>query len=257
MTAVDLHYQKRGSGPALVVLHGLFGESGNWRDVAERLARHFTVITPDLRNHGDSPHADEFHDTVWVEDLDRLLAREKLPSALLLGHSLGGKVAMQFALIYPERIPRLIIVDIAPKTYPPMHLHVFQAMMGVDPSQFKSRTEVGEAMAPLIPGPTTRMFLLKNLATDKEGRLRWKINLKSLLDNYPRLNDPLKGPPFTKPTLVIRGEKSPYVQEADYPLFQKHFPTAQFITIAGAGHWPHTEKPEEFTQLVINFLTKE
>ena len=251
---MQLYFKELGQGPPLVMLHGLFGSSDNWLGVAPKFAQHFRVFLVDLRNHGLSPHSDDMSFELMAGDLTEFLDARHADRAHILGHSLGGKVAMQFALTQPARVDRLIIVDIAPRAYAPEHLPIFRALLALDLKQYHSRTEIEEALAPKIPDLTLRRFLVKNLRND--GPIfKWRIPLDSIFTNYPKLCEatpPL--PTFPNSALFLRGGQSPYVSDADAPQIHQLFPQAVIETIPAARHWVHADAPEEFVEHVSAFL---
>jgi pimeloyl-ACP methyl ester carboxylesterase len=254
MSYIKLNYRKYGSGRPLIILHGLFGSLVNWETICENLSRYMEVYALDLRNHGDSPHGARFDFSIMAEDLKGFLEHHKLPEVLLLGHSLGGSVAMTFAAVYPEWVARLIVVDIAPKSYPPAMEGIIEAMMSLDLRCFSTLKEVVEALAPDIPDLMTRYFLVKNLTTDQKNGYHWKVNLGVIHDNYLELN---KGLPkhirFIKPTLFIRGALSDYIEAKDFARIKTCFPRAHIRTIPESGHWVHIDAPEDFTEAILEF----
>jgi esterase len=260
---MQLHFKELGEAHAgaspLVMLHGLFGSSDNWMGVAPKFAQHRRVFLVDLRNHGLSPHSDEMTFALMAGDLAEFLDARHVEDAHVLGHSLGGKVAMQFALTYPNHVAKLVIVDIAPRAYAPEHLPIFKALLALDLAQYHSRTEIETALEPAIPDLTLRRFLLKNLRNDGPG-YKWRIPLQSLFANYSKLCEAIASDKqdtrvFTKPTLFLRGGQSPYVSDADAPQIHQLFPQAAIETIAAARHWVHADAPEEFMNCVAAFLT--
>jgi pimeloyl-ACP methyl ester carboxylesterase len=252
---MNLYSKEFGQGRAVVLLHGLFGSADNWHPIAVRLAERFHVFAVDHRNHGQSPHSAEMDYPVMAADVDRFFAARGLESALVIGHSMGGKTAMQLALHFPQRVEKLVVADIAPRAYAPAHDEIFAALLALDLPKFQNRVQIEEALAPDIPNPVLRRFLLKNLGRDANGGYFWKINLRDIAENYWRLREPVAGDaPFTKPALFIRGGKSKYIQPEDEPLIREWFPAAEIQVIAEAGHWIHADAPEEFLRLVLDFL---
>jgi pimeloyl-ACP methyl ester carboxylesterase len=250
-----LHYERYGDGSPLIILHGLFGSLENWRTLGKTFAQTFRVFALDQRNHGRSPHSEVFNYPAMVEDLHEFLHEQGLSSTSLLGHSMGGKVAMLFAVTYPHLIDKLIVVDITPKVYPRGHDDIFAALFSLDLHSLHTRQEADAVLALSIPDLALRQFLLKNLERDVSGVFRWRIALETIHQNYEEL---LKGivtsRPFPKPTLFIKGENSDYIRNQDIsPLFSV-FPHAQVVTIPGTGHWVHAEAPQEFAKVVTNFL---
>lgn len=253
---MHLHYQKLGAGRPLAILHGLLGSSDNWLPLARSLADEFAVFALDLRNHGRSPHAAEFTYDAMVEDVREFLETHRLAQISLVGHSLGGKVAMHFALRFPERIKRLIVVDMAPRAYPPQHVLLFQALLNLDLSRFNNRTEIDAALAASIPDAPVRQFLLKNLVRTDTGAFAWKIPLEMIYQNYHSLNHPIESAhSFPHPALFIRGGRSDYIRNDDRPEIQRLFPRSEIVTIASAGHWVHADAPMEFSNAVRQFLS--
>lgn len=265
-----LHSRELGQGRPFVLLHGLFGSSDNWMGVAPKFAQHFRVFLVDLRNHGLSPHSDEMTWAAMAGDLAEFFDAHGIERANLLGHSLGGKVAMQFALSFPVRVGKLVVVDMAPRANPPEHDRIFEALLALDLQRYHSRREMEEVLAPSIPDLTLRRFLLKNLKSfappthgkgGNDGGSRsfdWKINLRGLFHNYPRLLEAVRiEEPYPKPVLFLRGGKSHYVLDSDAPLIHRFFPQAKIETIARANHWVHADAPEEFVARVLEFLVQE
>jgi esterase len=252
---MQLHFQSYGLGAPLIILHGLFGSLENWHSISRSLAADFQVFAVDQRNHGRSPHADEMSYQLMAEDLKEFLAAQHLGSVNLLGHSMGGKTAMVFALSYPDLVEKLVVLDMAPRTYPPQHLEILKALLSLDLRSFKSRTEIESELAPSIPDPAVRQFLLKNLKRDSAGDFNWQMNLAAIEASYGRLNEAISSQrSFDKPTLFIRGERSDYIRDEDMPSIRNLFPRVEFCEIAGAGHWVHADKPEAFLRKVREFL---
>lgn len=250
-----LNYQTYGTGFPLIILHGLFGSLDNWQTVSKRLAEYFRVFAVDLRNHGSSPHSDEVGYPAMAEDLLEFMETHQLAKTHLLGHSMGGKVAMEFALSHPDMVEKLIVADIAPKAYPPRHNEIFEALLGLDLSQFKSRKEVDMALSQSIPETGLRQFLLKSLSSDASGALGWKINLSGLFKGYGQLTVGIaNGRRFEGDTLFIRGELSDYVLDSDETLIRSLFPRAQITSMLNAAHWLHAENPQEFVKITSEFL---
>lgn len=186
---MQLHYEEIGHGPPLMILHGLFGSLENWHTISRRLAEHLRVIAVDQRNHGRSPHSPEMNYPLMARDLLELMSRLHLGSTSVLGHSMGGKTAMQFALLHPAQVDKLVVVDISPRSYPPRHDYIFEALLGLKLSAFHTRQEMEAALAPAIPDIATRRFLLKNLGRGPTGEFYWKMNLHELCTNYNRLTE--------------------------------------------------------------------
>ena len=254
---MNLHFEVVGEGRAVVILHGLLGSADNWRSMSRRLGAHYQVFALDLRNHGRSPHSDILDYDVMAADVREFTEQQALRRIILLGHSVGGKVAMQFAVEYSQQVDRLIVVDIAPKAYEPSQRYLLKAMQSLDLSCYKSFADVNAALAPEVSSESLRQFLIKNLARDENGRLRWKLHLEAIDRNYDKL---LRGlgveRSFNKPTLFIRGGRSNYIDDNDASLIRQMFPQAEIVTLPEAGHWVHVDASEEFFQTVVNFLNR-
>ncbi len=253
--SLPLAYKSYGAGPPLIILHGLLGSGDNWKTLSRRVfAEHFEVFTVDQRNHGRSPHSEVFDYPTMVEDLAAFMDARGLGSAHLLGHSMGGKTAMHFALTHPERTDSLTVVDIAPKAYPPQNAALLDALRGLDLGAYRSRAEIDAALRPQIPTDGVRNFLLKNLRRDGQGGYGWKMNLEGIYRHYDRLNGVMEADgTFEGPTLFVRGDASDYVADEDTEVIVGFFPAAEIVTIDGAGHWVHAEKPQEFAAVVLEF----
>ncbi|MCU0771979.1 MAG: alpha/beta fold hydrolase [Verrucomicrobia bacterium] len=250
-----LHSQVVGSGPDVIVLHGLFGSHQNWLPVARGLSGHFRVHTVDLRNHGASPHHRDVNYPLMAEDLRFFMDQAGIRAAHLVGHSLGGKVAMQFALGHGGRVKKLAVADIAPRAYEAVHDEVFEALRGLDLSRLRTRTQADEALAARLPLHALRRFLLTNLTPVPTGGFRWRINLEALFAQREQLTAAVTAAtPFEGPTLFLRGERSDYIREADRPAIARLFPRARIETIAHAGHWVHVDAPEPFLNGLLGFL---
>jgi esterase len=253
--SMPLHFKQLGRGEPLVLLHGLFGSGDNWFAVAPKLAEKFHVFAPDLRNHGHSPHHADMDYSLMAADVERFFAAQKIESAHVIGHSMGGKVAMQFALDFPACVKKLVVVDMAPRAYARTHDKIFAALLALDLKLFQTRQQIEEALAPEIPSLNLRRFLLKNLGRNEHGKFVWKMNLRGVAENYVHLGKVLSGEKmFGNPALFIRGGKSDYISAADESEIRRRFPAAQIQTIASANHWVHADAPEEFVRRVLDFL---
>lgn len=250
-----LSYKSFGEGTPLVILHGLFGSSDNWQTFAKSIGDRYQVIAIDLRNHGNSPHEDQFS-FKWIDqDLIETLDALHLSGYHLLGHSLGGKAAMVHALHHPARVGRLIVIDIAPKAYPPHHELYFKVMRSMDFDQITNRTEADLWMQKEIQDTSVRQFLLKSLVRNDEGRFKWKFNLEALYRHYDEINITLEGlPSFDHSTVFIKGELSDYIKDEDHALIHHLFTNSKIETIHGAGHWVHADQPERLREVVLSFL---
>ena len=252
-----LHYELQGEGRPLLVLHGFLGSSDNWRAMRKRFASTYKVFCLDQRNHGNSPHSDIMDYTVMAEDLREFLAEQSLSNVCLLGHSMGGKVAMQFASESPEMVAKLVIVDISPKAYPPSHQPILQAMQDLQLHALKTYGEAEAALSTNISDASLRKFVLKNLMRDTNGEFRWRIGLDSLAANYDQLiKPPAISNRFDKRTSFIRGALSNFIADQDLAFIREYFPRAEFHTIPNAGHWVHIDAPEEFYRVVDEYLSR-
>lgn len=249
-----LNYQVTGEGEPLIILHGLFGMLQNWNNPSKTLSQQYQVIAVDLRNHGRSPHCDEVSYSLMAADIIALMDHLNLPSAHILGHSMGGKVAMQLALNHPERINKLIVVDIAPVLYTPHHDDVFQGLFGVDLTTIKSRGDADKALAQHVDDAAVRAFLLTNLYRTEDQQFSWRMNLDALHKQYANISAAPEGPHYKQPVLFIKGANSDYLIPAYREAVLSLFPQADYKVIMGAGHWPHAEKPAEFTKIVMDYL---
>ncbi len=249
-----LNYKILGEGKPLVILHGLFGSLDNWMTLGKKWSESRKVILVDQRNHGNSFHADEFNYQLMSDDLDMLFTHLKIEKAIILGHSMGGKTAMQFAIEYPEKVDQLIIADIGPKFYPVHHHTIIKAFYSVPVKELKSRNEADDLLSGLIPDFGTRQFLLKNLSREKDG-FSWKMNLDVIAKNIEEVGKGLnQNAQFKKPTLFVRGSKSDYITNDDLNLIHSIFSDSRLKTIEGAGHWLHAEKPKEFFEALNEFI---
>lgn len=254
---MKLFYRKYGQGGTpLFILHGLFGQSDNWNSLAKQFADSgFDVYTVDLRNHGLSPHSEIWNYEVMSEDILELVNDLNIGRVTIIGHSMGGKVAMKFALDHQEHIEKLIVVDIAPKYYPPHHGDVLNALNAVDFNLIKTRKDAESILNQYITDFGTKQFLLKNLYWKENGELDWRFNLKIISKQVENVGtETLHSGICSKPTLFIRGESSRYILDEDLFQIQSLFPQAVVSTISNSGHWVHAEKPKEFYQTVIEFI---
>lgn len=253
-----LYSRSYGSGHPLIILHGLFGSSDNWHMLGKKFGESFHTCIPDARNHGRSQHTDDHNYTVMAADIEDFMNQQHLASSFLIGHSMGGKTGMLFALTYPERVDKLVVVDIAPRRYSGDHDEIFHALTSFDPATMSDRKIIDETLARTIPEYAVRQLLMKNLFRDEEGKFQWKMNLSSIKNHYNEIAGEIQSTcQYLKPTLFIRGELSKYIREKDEPMMKNLFPAMKVMTIGGAGHWVHAEKPEEFTKTVLKFLRDE
>jgi esterase len=255
---MKLAFREFGQGQPLIILHGLFGQSDNWNTLSKGFAeKGFRVFAVDQRNHGLSPHSTTWNYGVMADDLKEFIDTHQLKDPILLGHSMGGKTVMFFELMYPGIASKIIVVDIAPRASLRHHEEVLKALNAVDFNAIKTRKEAEEIMSRYIDDFGTKQFLLKNIYW-KEGRneeMAWRFNLETITENYDAViaSVPVGSSPV--PALVMRGEKSNYVNDADLEDFKKLFPNSKLETIAGSGHWVHAEKPKEFFEAVLRFIS--
>jgi len=255
---MQLYYNSYGSEslPPLIILHGLLGSSDNWHSFGRIFGGHFCTFILDARNHGRSPHSDIFNYQAMSEDIVEFMRGKNISSVSLLGHSMGGKTAALVSMLHPERIDKLIVVDIAPRSYQAHHDRVFDALTSLDLGMFEYRKDIDEALSKKIREVPLRQFLVKNLMRDDFGRFHWKMNLEVIEKNYAQINEELpRDHQFDKPTLFIRGENSDYIQMEDMPVIYKLFPKAKLVTIKNASHWVQADAPKEFADTVLDFLS--
>ena len=256
---MELHYRQYSEvGPPLLILHGLFGSLGNWGWHSKQLAESFSVYGVDLRNHGDSPHSERLDYQVMAEDVRQLVERLSLDSCSIIGHSMGGKVAMQLASSYPDLLEKLVVVDIAPVAYPEgadNHMNVLAAMDAVKLDEVKSRTEAEVTLKGFIPEEAIRKFILTNLIRNGQGLFEWRINKDAIRKNYPALRAAVVGEKsFKKPVLFVKGGASNYIQAEHEEAISALFPNASVKVVLEAGHWLHAEQPQALQKLLMNFL---
>ena len=245
-----------GTGKPLLIIHGFLGMSDNWKSYSSLyVAEGFQVHILDLRNHGKSFHSDEFNYDVMSNDVLEYCNFHNLDRVSIIGHSMGGKVAMLFATTYPERVDKLVVADIGPKYYAPHHQDIFAGLNAVDFSTKPDRTSVEETLYPFIPDFGTRQFIMKNLYWIEPGQLAFRFNLKVFNENIEVIGTKLpEDALFVNPTLFIRGGNSKYILDSDLPQIEKHFPKYQLATIPNVGHWLHAENPKLFFEETSKFL---
>lgn len=248
----------RGVGEALIIIHGFLGMSDNWKTLANQYAeKGFQVHALDMRNHGKSFHSNEWGYSYMVEDVVRYCQENQLEKIAVIGHSMGGKIAMLLATTYPDLAEKLIVADIGPKYYAPHHQTILQALNAVDFSVKPSRAEVEQIVSAYISDFGTRQFLLKNLYWVEPGQLGFRFNLELFTDNPSVIGEALPFENhFNKATLFLRGDKSDYILDSDFETIYHHFPEADIQTVSNAGHWLHAENPVEFFDKSIQFLMK-
>lgn len=250
-----LHCKTWGQGPPVIILHGMFGSLDNWSSIAAALAADFQVFAVDQRNHGRSPRAPDMNYELLAADLGEFIADRQLPPPILVGHSMGGKTAMQYALSHPEGVKKLVVADMAPKAYPARHEVILRALLRLDLTQFKSRAEMEEWLAPDLPDLAVRRFLLKSLDFIPGEGFRWRLGLNEINRNHEALRRAITGPGrFAGPALFIRGERSDYLRAADLAEIQLLFPAAEMRLVKNAGHWLHAENRAGFLAALEPFL---
>ncbi len=247
---------EQGALPPLVILHGLFGSRDNWRSQARALAAGRVVLVPDMPNHGESVHTEDFSYHTVAQQLWQALDELDVPRAALLGHSMGGKAAMAMALTELDRCAALVVVDIAPRRYAPRHAGILAGMKAVIAAGVTSRSAGEKILAEHIPEKAVRLFLLKSLVLDPDHssggeRYRWQMNLQGIETHYETLSAwPFAGVTWSGPALQVRGALSPYVSDEDTQLMRTFFPALRVETIADSGHWVHAEQRETFLSVV-------
>jgi len=255
---MQLFYRTFGKGKPFVILHGLFGISDNWVTFGKRIAElGYQVYILDQRNHGQSPHSPNFNYLALVDDLFDFIDEHELEDAVILGHSMGGKVAMRYALENPDYLSKLIVVDISLRHYPPRDYHkmVIKAMKKVDFTKINNRKEVEDILAQDIESKRIRQFVMKNLYRKERNEFAWRMCLDAIANNLDEMFDGIKAEtPFEKPALFVRGGASDYVLDTDLPPIEEAFSKSEIKTIPKATHWVHAEEPELFYQYVTEFL---
>jgi len=268
---MELFFRKYGeAAPPLVIVHGLYGASDNWVSIARDLADRFEVFVVDQRNHGQSPHSAQHDYPSMREDLREFMDQQGVKKAVLIGHSMGGKTVMSFAEAWPERVQALVSVDIAPRSYRNLalasrtaanHSNMIDAMMKIDLSKIESREEADEALASFIGSERIRSFLLKNLRRESGGAFNWRINLEAISGNLEAIFEGMDRELYAAgggitgfPALFISGGDSEYIRAMDHQMIRDIFPTAEFVSIPGAGHWVHAEQPALLVKTIRYFL---
>jgi len=253
---MKLYYRETGSGATnLIILHGLFGSSDNWMSIAKDLKEDYKIYLVDQRNHGQSPHTDEFNYKLLSEDLKDFIDQHQIQNPVVIGHSMGGKTAMNFAVHYPDKLKALVVVDIAPKDYKVHHDVILDGLLEIPVDSISSRNEADTILAKNVPELGVRQFLLKNLSRKPEGGFEWKLNLNSIASNIEVIGQGMQyDGTYDNTSLFIRGKNSKYIRDEDRDIIKKLFPKSNLVTIADAGHWVHAEKPEEFVSTLRNFL---
>ncbi|AWI24725.1 alpha/beta fold hydrolase [Flavobacterium pallidum] len=253
-----LYSKTEGTGQPLLILHGFLGMSDNWKTLSGQYAAEgFQVHALDMRNHGRSLHSQDFTYAAMVGDIAEYIRFNNLGAVDIIGHSMGGKIAMFYATQYSDSVRKLVIADIAPRYYAPHHQDIMKALNSVDFSKKPTRQEVDDILAQYVPDFGTRQFLMKSLYWEQPGQLGFRFNLRAFNDSIDVIGEALSANAiFTKPTLFLKGEKSHYICDDDMPTIRHHFPQSEIVTIKNAGHWLHAENPKDFFESTINFLRK-
>lgn len=250
-----IFHKRVGEGRPVIILHGLFGTGDNWRTFAGMLKDQYEVILLDLRNHGRSFWSDDFNYEIAAQDVVDLMDELEIQHADIIGHSMGGKVAMTLAQNHPDRVDKLVVVDIARKKYPRGHDLIFDAIFSIEPAQLNDRKEAEDKLALKIGEQGVRQFLLKSLARDKEGGFRWKTNFKALFKSYEEILSEVEVREIKAKTLFIRGSRSSYIREEEVSRLKDYMPEAEVSVVSiDAGHWVHAERPKELFGHVSSFL---
>jgi esterase len=251
---MSLYYRELGHGDPMVIMHGVFGTSDNWLTTSKGLSENNKIYLLDLRNHGQSFHSDVFDYKVMSEDLNQFLTEKNINNPVVLGHSMGGKVAMQYARDF-NNYRKLIIVDISPRYYGRHHDDILKGLNSLDLKNLHTRQEADQALAAYVPELGVRQFLLKNLYRTEKNEFAWRLNLPVITEKIDAIGEALNEETrILKPALFIRGGASKYIQEKDEALIRKIFVDVRIETIAGAGHWVQAEKPKEFVDVVRKFI---
>jgi esterase len=261
---MKLEFKKFGNGFPLVILHGLYGSGDNWFTIGRNLSSYFTVYLPDLRNHGTSPHSDDHNYDLLTDDLEEFFVDQQITNACLIGHSMGGKTALNFAFKNPDKVAKLVVVDIAIRSYSIegefapqaiMHRRIIDLLLAIDIQHTTSRSEIDKNLSTKIPQKSIRQYLLKNLKRKEDGEFYWGLNLHSLDMNIQRILDAIdcQNITFIKPVLIISGKNSGYITKDDLTDFKDVFPNMIFHEL-DSGHWVHVEQPEKFLEILRDFL---
>lgn len=254
LKTVKLYHKIYGEGKPIIVLHGLFGMSDNWLSFAKLKAQHRMVVLVDIRDHGRSPHTQEFTYEHIAEDVLELMHENWIFHADIIGHSMGGKAAMQLASLHPDAVEKMAIIDIGPGSYPGGHETIMEALSAIDLKNIHSRSEVEELLSASIKDIGVLKFLLKNLSRNKESGFRWKMNLPLLKSNYRQILAELELNHIENPTLFVKGELSDYIDDMQEALIKKIFTDYSINEIKQAGHWVHADQPQALFDILYDFL---
>ena len=251
---MELYHKIYGEGDPVIIIHGLFGMSDNWASFAKKLAESRMVITVDVRDHGKSPHTDDFNYALCAGDIAEFMQANWIYEADVIGHSMGGKIAMQMAYDHEDLVQKLIVVDIGPGGYSGGHENIIAALESVDLDQVSNRGEVEDQLSKRIADRGVVLFLMKNLKRKKEGGFQWKINLPLLSKKYPDIIGPIEVSGIEHPTLFIKGEHSAYIDDAQRAIIDHTFAEAEIVEIKQAGHWVHADEPVALFKTILTFL---
>lgn len=252
---MTLYFQQQGEGKPILILHGLFGSSDNWRNIATSLSDIGCIYTVDLPNHGQSPHTSQIDYDSMAKAIAQWMQDQQIHSANIIGHSIGGKIAMTIARDYPELVDRMIIVDMAPRQYDNHHQAIFDALLALDLATLQNRREADHHLSSTITEKAIRQFLLMNLVMKKDA-LHWRVNLSGLNTHYENLMRKITiQQPENKPVLFMRGGLSDYINEGDLKLIKQNYPNSTVELIPAVGHWIHAENPKAFLSIARSFLS--
>lgn len=243
---MNLHFREAGSGQPLLILHGLFGSCDNWATLAKQLSAHYHVFIIDQRNHGQSPHSSDWNYTIMAHDIEEFCQQHQLENIFIAGHSMGGKTVMKLAELFPQRINKMMIVDIAPRYYPTHHQKIIAALKSLNFDVIQSRKQADDMLNQSIDDFGTRQFLLKNIYWTEQQKLAWRFNLEVIAENIEIVGEatPADASKICEiPSAFVRGSLSDYITGADVEQIQRLYPNATLIDIADAGHWVHADQP--------------
>lgn len=256
---MELHFREIGEGPPLLILHGLFGSSDNWITIAKQLASNYRVFIIDQRNHGQSPHSDKWNYTVMAQDIEDFCMQHQLNEIYIAGHSMGGKTVMKLAELFPKRIKKMMVIDIAPRYYPVHHHQILNALRSIDFNLVNTRKQAEEVLQNSIQDIGTRQFLLKNIYWIAENKLAWRFNLDVIAKHIEIVGEATPDSPSVIckiPVCFVKGEKSDYIKKEDEQLIANQYANSEVITISNAGHWVHAENPTAMLKAMTNFFIK-
>ncbi|MDT0539286.1 alpha/beta fold hydrolase [Croceitalea sp. P059] len=253
-----LHSKIIGAGKPLLILHGFLGMSDNWKSLGNQFsANGFQVHLIDQRNHGKSFHSEDFDYEYLSEDILQYIKDKEIEKSIVIGHSMGGKTAMQFACSHPSKVEKLIIADIAPKYYPPHHQEIICGLLQLNFAEITTRTQADKELSQYLTDFGIRQFLLKNLYWVQKGKLAFRFNLRVLKNKMEEIGENISSiDTYLGETLFLRGDRSEYILNNDFDTIKRHFPNATIDTISNAGHWLHAENPKEFFNKTITFLNR-